>query len=142
MLGENIRLSGESFLWIEDLAGPDRFAALPFVLPFFGGHLNLLPVVMTLFTVLAARWQEEATLTPSLLRAQRLRLYAMAGVFFVLLYTFPAAMVLYWTANNLWHLVRVGWSRLRRPRAVSPCCRDRIRRTDLSCRRLCAGSAC
>lgn len=120
MLGENIRLSGESFLWIEDLAGPDRLAALPFVLPFFGGHLNLLPVVMTLFTVLAARWQEEATLTHSLLRAQRLRLYAMAGVFFVLLYTFPAAMVLYWTANNFWHLVRVGWSRLRRPKAAQP----------------------
>lgn len=120
MLGENIRLSGESFLWIEDLAGPDRMAALPFVLPFFGGHLNLLPVVMTLFTVLAARWQEEATLTPALLKSQRLRLYAMAGVFFVLLYTFPAAMVLYWTANNLWHLVRVGWTRLRRPRAVQP----------------------
>ncbi len=117
MLGENIRLSGESFLWIEDLAGPDRLTQLPFVLPFFGGHLNLLPVVMTLFTVLAARWQEEATLTPSLLRAQRLRLYAMAGVFFVLLYTFPAAMVLYWTANNFWHLVRVGWGRLQGKRA-------------------------
>jgi YidC/Oxa1 family membrane protein insertase len=120
MLGENIRLSGESFLWIADLAGPDRLAALPFVLPFFGGHLNLLPVVMTLFTVLAASWQEEPTLSPSLLRAQRLRLYAMAGVFFILLYTFPAAMVLYWTANNLWHLVRVGWIRWRRPRAAQP----------------------
>ena len=120
MLGENIRLSGESFLWIEDLAGPDHLAALPFTLPFFGGHLNLLPVVMTLFTVLAARWQEEATLTPTLLRAQRLKLYAMAAVFFVLLYTFPAAMVLYWTANNFWHLVRVGWSRLRRPAAAQP----------------------
>jgi membrane protein insertase Oxa1/YidC/SpoIIIJ len=37
----------------------------------------------------------------------------MAGVFFVLLYTFPAAMVLYWTANNFWHLLRVGWSQAR-----------------------------
>ena len=120
MLGENIRLSGETFLWIEDLAGPDRLVALPFTLPFFGRHLNLLPIVMTLFTVLAARWQEEATLTPALLRAQRLRLYAMAGVFFILLYTFPAAMVLYWTANNLWHLIRVGWSRLRRARKAQP----------------------
>jgi hypothetical protein len=44
----------------------------------------------------------------------------MAGVFFVLLYTVPAAMVLYWTANNLWHLVRVGWSRLRRPKPAQP----------------------
>jgi YidC/Oxa1 family membrane protein insertase len=107
MLGENFRLAGESFLWIDDLASPDHFAALPFVLPFFGGHVNLLPIVMTLFTVLASRLQEEPSLTPDLRQAQRWRLYAMAGVFFVLLYTFPAAMVLYWTANNFWHLIRV-----------------------------------
>jgi YidC/Oxa1 family membrane protein insertase len=113
MLGENFRLAGERFLWIGDLASPDRFAALPVVLPFFGGHVNLLPVLMTLFTVLAARLQEDRSLTPALRQGQRLRLYAMAGVFFVLLYTFPAAMVLYWTANNFWHLLRVGGSRLR-----------------------------
>jgi YidC/Oxa1 family membrane protein insertase len=114
MLGENFRISGEGFLWIADLAAPDRFLALPMVLPFFGGHLNLLPLVMTLFTVLAARWQEEASLAPALRQGQRLRLYAMAGLFLLLLYTFPAGMVLYWTANNFWHLLRVLWDR--RPR--------------------------
>ena len=111
MLGENFRLAGEGFLWIADLAAPDRFLALPMVLPFFGGHLNLLPLVMTLFTVLAARWQEEASLAPALRQGQRLRLYAMAGLFLLLLYTFPAGMVLYWTANNFWHLLRVMWER-------------------------------
>jgi YidC/Oxa1 family membrane protein insertase len=111
MLGENFRLAGEGFLWIADLAAPDRFLALPMVLAFFGGHLNLLPLVMTLFTVLAARWQEEASLAPALRQGQRLRLYAMAGLFLLLLYTFPAGMVLYWTANNFWHLLRVMWER-------------------------------
>lgn len=111
MLGENFRLAGEGFLWIADLAAPDRLMALPMLLPFFGGHLNLLPLVMTLFTVLAARWQEEASLAPALRQGQRLRLYAMAGMFLLLLYTFPAGMVLYWTANNFWHLLRVLWER-------------------------------
>jgi len=113
MLGENFRLGGEGFLWIVDLAAPDRLMALPAVLPFFGGHLNLLPLVMTLLTVLAARLQEDASLAPALRHGQRLRLYAMAGVFLVLLYTFPAGMVLYWTANNFWHLLRVLWERAR-----------------------------
>jgi len=113
MLGENFRLGGEGFLWIGDLSAPDRLMALPAVLPFFGGHLNLLPIVMTLFTLLAARLQEDASLAPALRQGQRLRLYAMAGVFLVLLYTFPAGMVLYWTANNLWHLLRVFWERAR-----------------------------
>ena len=31
----------------------------------------------------------------------------MALVFFVLLYTFPAGMVLYWTTNNALHLGRI-----------------------------------
>jgi YidC/Oxa1 family membrane protein insertase len=112
MLGENFRLAGEGFLWIEDLSLPDRAVALPF----FGGHLNLLPFVMTAFTVLAARWQEEASLSPALRQRERLRLYAMAGLFLVLLYTFPAGMVLYWTTNNLWHLLRVGFDRVRQQR--------------------------
>lgn len=123
MLGENFGLAGAGFLWIGDLSLPDRLAGLPVVLPFFGGHLNLLPVLMTLFTVLSARLQEDASLSPELLRAQRLRLYAMAALFFVLLYTFPAGMVLYWTANNLLHLLRILLgslvARLRTPRIVA-----------------------
>ena len=47
----------------------------------------------------------------------------MAALFFVLLYTFPAGMVLYWTANNLLHLLRILLGRLaerlRVPRAVA-----------------------
>jgi YidC/Oxa1 family membrane protein insertase len=119
MLGENFRIEGEAFLWMPDLAMPDRAAALPFALPFFGAHLNLLPLVMTAFTVLAARWQEDASLAPALRHGQRLRLYAMAGVFLVLLYTFPAGMVLYWTANNFWHLLRVAWDRWGKRRAAA-----------------------
>ncbi len=107
MLGENFGLSGAGFLWVHDLAVPDRAAALPVMVPFFGGHLNLLPVLMTALTILAARLQEEPSLSPGLRQGQRLRLYGMAVVFFVLLYTFPAGMVLYWTANNFWHLTRI-----------------------------------
>jgi YidC/Oxa1 family membrane protein insertase len=113
MLGENFGLSGASFLWVQDLALTDRAVALPVTMPFFGGYLNLLPVLMTVFTILAARLQEDASLAPELRSAQRLRLYGMGALFFVLLYTFPAGMVLYWTTNNLLHLGRILASRVR-----------------------------
>lgn len=107
MLGENFGLAGSGFLWVQDLSLPDRAFALPGVLPFFGGWGNFLPVLMTVFTIASARIQEEASLSPELLAGQRLRLYAMAALFFVLLYTFPAGMVLYWTTNNLLHLCKI-----------------------------------
>jgi YidC/Oxa1 family membrane protein insertase len=112
MLGENFALNQAAFAWIDDLAKPDRLVALPFALPFFGGHLNLLPVLMTGFTLLASRLQADPDLTPALARQQRLRLYLMALVFFVLFYTFPAGMVLYWTTNNVLHLLKIVSGRI------------------------------
>jgi YidC/Oxa1 family membrane protein insertase len=112
VLAENIALNEIAFLWISDLAKPDAFAELPFVLPFFGGWLNLLPFVMTGLSILAAWLQSEATLSPELQRKQSVRLYRMAALFFVAFYTFPAGMVLYWTSSNLFHLLKVESGRL------------------------------
>lgn len=112
MLAENVALNQVGFLWAADLARPDAFAALPFVLPFFGGWLNLLPFIMTFLSSLAAWLQSEESLSADLQRQQSLRLYLMAGAFFVLFYTFPAGMVLYWTSSNFFHLVKVESGRL------------------------------
>lgn len=120
MLGENFGLSGASFLWARDLSLPDQAAALPYALPFFGGYLNLLPFVMTGLTIIAARLQEDASLAAELRGAQRLRLYGMGALFFVLLYTFPAGMVLYWATNNLLHVGKILAIRSTSGRSASP----------------------
>ena len=107
MLGENYALNETSFLWMTDLAKPDQWLALPVAFPFFGGHLNLLPCLMTAFTLLTSWLQKEDALTPELIRQQRNRLFWMAGAFFLLFYTFPAGMVLYWTTNNVLALFKL-----------------------------------
>ena len=118
MLAENFALNEIAFLWMGDLARPDHLAQLPLVLPFFGGWLNLLPFIMTGLSLLAAWLQQEQTLSPELQRQQSIRLYLMSAAFFVLFYTFPAGMVLYWTSSNLFHLLKVEsgrlWLRFRR----------------------------
>ena len=111
VLGESFLLNETSFLWVEDLAKPDRWLPLPWTLPFFGGFLNLFPCLMTGVTLLTSWVQTDASLTPDLLRKQRLRLYLMAGGFFLLFYTFPAGMVLYWTTNNVVHLLKIQVAR-------------------------------
>jgi len=85
-------------------------------MPFFGGWLNLLPFLMTGLSSLAAWLQSEETLSDELQSKQSLRLYAMSAAFFILFYTFPAGMVLYWTSSNLFHLLKVESGRLFRKR--------------------------
>jgi YidC/Oxa1 family membrane protein insertase len=101
VLDESIALLGAPLLWIEDLSLPDRLSALPFGVPFFGDGLNLLPFIMTAVTLVANRLHRGGPRDPELRMRQRRGLDVMAAAFFLLFYTFPAAMVLYWTANNL-----------------------------------------
>lgn len=101
VLNECFGLNGVSFTFVADLAKPDHWLSLPFDLPFFGAHLNLMPLLMTAITLLAS-WQfHDPSLSPLLKRRQQHQLYMMAFLFLVLFYTFPAGMVLYWTTNNL-----------------------------------------
>lgn len=106
MLSENIALRGVGFLWIEDLSLPDRIIHLPFYIPFFGEYLNLLPLLMTAITLLTSCAFRDSSLSKILLQKQRRNLYIMAALFFILFYTFPAGMVLYWTTNNTIALIK------------------------------------
>ena len=106
MLGESIMLKGQSFLWIIDLSSPDYWINLPFIIPYFGGTLNLLPLLMTVVTVLSAYNFQDNHLQGELKKQQQIKLYIMALAFFVLFYTFPAGMVLYWTASNGMQLIK------------------------------------
>lgn len=121
MLGENFALDGVSFLWTKNLAQPDHFYKLPFTTPFFGEYINLLPFIMTLVTILASLLFDAHTLSADLKKKQQRQLYMMALLFFVLFYTFPAGMVLYWTSTNLIQLLKdqiAKFVRKRRKRAA------------------------
>ncbi|MCW8927083.1 MAG: membrane protein insertase YidC, partial [Xanthomonadales bacterium] len=111
MLAENIHLSGESFLWIADLSHPDMFWQMPFRLPFFGEYLNLLPFIMTGFSVIASKLHSHPAMDAAQRRKQARNLLAMAMGFLVLFYTFPAGMVLYWTTNNLISVIKTLWKK-------------------------------
>lgn len=111
MLAENIHLSGESFLWIADLSQPDAFLQLPFQLPFFGGYLNLLPLIMTGFSYVASKLHHHPAMDVHQRRKHSRNLVLMSLGFLILFYTFPAGMVLYWTTNNLISVIKTLWAR-------------------------------
>lgn len=101
MLSEHFALNEVSFLWISDLSFPDHAIKLPFSLPYFGDYLNVLPFIMTSITFAASWLHTDHSLSTALRKKQRSNLFVMATLFFVLLYTSPSGMVIYWTMNNL-----------------------------------------
>jgi YidC/Oxa1 family membrane protein insertase len=111
MLAENIHLLNTGFLWITDLSRPDDLFALPFDLPFFGAEFNLLPVLMTGLSFIASWLHNPLALNAELRGRQVRNMILLAIAFFLLFYTFPAGMVLYWTTNNLISVIKSLWAR-------------------------------
>ena len=83
-------LLGVSFGLIEDLGKPDSLWS----------NVNLLPFVMTALNLLSGYIYSYKD------KKMQRQLWIMAVVFLVLLYNSPSALVLYWTMNNLYSLVK------------------------------------
>ena len=119
VLAEMPQLSGESFLWVEDLAYPDAVANWGRAVPLLGDTLNLMPLIMTAVTVLSTLAFRDQDATPEALSRQKRNLFLMASAFLVLFYPFPSGMVLYWTlANILNFAVQMLPKRVGAPEAV------------------------
>jgi len=83
-------LKGASFLFINDLGSPD--ALLSF---------NVLPVIMTVINLISGYiYAKDYDLK------EKLQLFGMSAIFLILLYNSPSALVLYWTFNNIFSLIK------------------------------------
>ena len=96
-----------SFGPIADLSKPDGLLLLG------NTAVNLLPIVMTLVNVIScALYLKDFPLKT------KIQLYGMALFFLVFLYSSPSALVLYWTLNNLFSLVKNLFSRIKNSKSV------------------------
>jgi len=100
MLGEIEPLTGASLFYIDSLAYPDQLSPLPFSIPLLGSNLNAMPFLMTFVTIISAFLHDNSNMSAREAKRQRRNLYLMAALFFVLFYTFPSGMVLYWTVYS------------------------------------------
>ena len=89
------KLKGTPFGPVADLGAPDGLLSIA------GLTIHALPVLMTLINCVSS-----AVYTKGLPAKDKIQLYAMALVFLVLLYRSPSGLVIYWTMNNLFSLVK------------------------------------
>ncbi|WNJ83936.1 membrane protein insertase YidC [Pseudomonas canadensis] len=105
LLGQAFELRNEPFLWIQTLAQPDQLFSFGVDIPFFGAYFNLLPVLMALSTLLSIKFSQTVAANAKEAFRQQFFLWLMALVFFLLFYSFPSGMVLYWTMANILQFV-------------------------------------
>lgn len=106
LLNQAIDLRGASFLWIEDLSGPDKLVdltqyGLGFSIPIVGWRVtsvNLLPILMGV----SQHFMSKLTPTPTRDPSQKQMMMMFAIFFPVLLYNFPSGLFIYWLINNVW----------------------------------------
>ena len=91
MLRTSSEIRFQSFLWVKDLSISDTVATI--------GQfpINILPILMGITMFL----QMKMTPTPTMDGMQQKIIMWMPFIFLIFCYTFPAALVLYWTVQNL-----------------------------------------
>ena len=112
VLGESIHLLGQPFLFIDNLSKPDQWLDIPFSIPYFGSSFNLLPLLMMLISMISAYLYSDKNMNIDLENKKKNQLYLMSFLFFILFFTFPSGMVLYWTSSNVLQLIRILYSKV------------------------------
>ncbi|WP_104716640.1 YidC/Oxa1 family membrane protein insertase [Helicobacter cinaedi] len=85
-------LQSVRFLWIDDLSKPDSIML-------FGLSIHILPLLMTAFTLINVFYSSKEL-------GARVQGSLIALLFLVLLYSMPSALVLYWTCNMFFSLLK------------------------------------
>ncbi len=101
------QLRGMPFGPITDLGAPDGLLTVG------GLTIHVLPILMTLINFVSG-----AIYTKGFPLKDKLQLAGMALIFLVLLYSSPSGLVLYWTLNNLFSLLKNLFYKFKNPRAV------------------------
>ncbi len=93
-----------SFLFIKDMGAPDA--------TFYIGSfpVNVLPIAMTLINMAAG-----IVYTKGLALREKIQVHGMALIFLAILYNSPSGLVLYWTMNNVFSLVKNIFYKLKNP---------------------------
>ena len=104
VLRSGVELRFAPFLWVGDLSSPENLlqGMIPLV-----GSLNLLPLLMTVTQI----WQTKLTPAAGDPMQQKMMMWMMPIMMLVFLYSMPAALVLYWTANQVMMIIQLYWQR-------------------------------
>jgi YidC/Oxa1 family membrane protein insertase len=97
-----INLRQESFLWANDLSTYDSFINLPFTIPFYGSHVSLFCLLMTVSQLAYGYYNNQITPDqPGQPIDMKKMAYITPVIFMFVMNSFPAGLSFYYFISNL-----------------------------------------
>ncbi|MEB2783820.1 membrane protein insertase YidC [Algoriphagus persicinus] len=93
-----IELRQESFLWATDLSTYDTFFNLPFTIPFYGSHVSLFTLLMTVSQIIYTHFNNQLTTATGPMKNLG---YIMPVMFMFILNSYPAGLSFYYFVSNM-----------------------------------------
>jgi len=93
-----IELRQESFWWAEDLSTYDEFIKLPFSIPFYGAHVSLFTLLMTISQIVYTHFNNQLTTATGPMKNLG---YIMPVMFMFVLNSYPAGLSFYYFVSNI-----------------------------------------
>ena len=95
----SIELRGETFLWAKDLSTYDSIMDLPFKIPFYGDHVSLFTLLMTVSTLLYTRMNMQMTSAAN--PQMKWMMYLMPIMFLGVFNNYSAGLSYYYFLSNI-----------------------------------------
>jgi YidC/Oxa1 family membrane protein insertase len=101
VLMRSIELKGAKFLWIKDLAEPDRLMVLKNTYPIIGDEINLLPLIMLVAMFVQQKISMKSSSSSTMQEQQKMMMFLFPLLFGFLFYHFPSGLTLYWVSYTI-----------------------------------------
>ena len=93
-----VELRQQSFLWAHDLSTYDSIINLPFTIPFYGDHVSLFTLLMTLSTILYTWSNSQITTVQGPMKTLQ---YMMPIMFLFVLNSYASGLTFYYFVSNM-----------------------------------------
>lgn len=91
-----IELRGQSFLWAHDLSAPDSVLTLPFTIPFYGNHVSLFCLLMTIVNIVYMRVSMQSQPQNQSMPGMKVMMYFMPVMFLFIFNDYASGLSYYY----------------------------------------------
>lgn len=97
----SIELRQKSFLWADDLSSYDSIANLPFEIPFYGSHVSLFTILMTISTLIYTHIQNKNNPSQNSMPGMKVMMYIMPIMFLFWFNSYASGLSYYYFLANV-----------------------------------------